>query len=109
MMTGKLPREHVLDGGRKGTKSDSRDLALEKIRRLTRDEIGGEEIGMERHGRRLGLERRRRISGAEDLMDASSKALRGASVDNAMGLFLTFKGIVEGALVCGANTNGKAV
>jgi hypothetical protein len=98
-------------GQEEGWKLDAADLALLKIRTLTRDEIRRKEIRMQRRGRG----RRRWTIGSEskDLIEAGSdgKMSRssGRSVGESTGCFLAFEGIVEGVYAHGANPNSETV
>ena len=96
------------DGGRKkGTKSDARDLARMKIRRLARNEVRGEKIGMQGY--------RRNSWSTEKLMDAridrvsstrgwaktiegrSRRTSRDVASTTTVGIFLTLDGFLESA------------
>ena len=78
-----------------GTKSDSIDLALPKIRALTRDEVRRKEVGDDGH--RVGLSRR--FSMAKNLVDPSSKVDTKRGVDNTTSLLLALGSSSETSLV----------
>jgi hypothetical protein len=106
----------VEDGQKKGSKSDSGDFALRKMRtfrswrRLTRNKISGEKIRMGRCRFRF----RGKLGCLEELTNVRRKGLTFARLivaifGDATSLFLTADSIVQSALVGGSNANDETV
>jgi hypothetical protein len=106
----------VEDGQKKGSKLDSGDFALRKVRsfrswrRLTRNKISGEKIRIGRCRFRF----RGKLGCLEELTNVRRKGLTFARLmvaifGNAMSLLLTADSIVQSTLVGGSNANDKTV